>query len=109
MRRLLGGDVVLPAADQLRVARGLEELGRPSEASRAYEAYGKSYPDRHVATLAMLKSADIQRRVLNNPGRARYIYEELTRRPLPSDVEAIVRDRLAATVRAVDRMRQGAA
>jgi len=109
MRRLLGGDVVLPAADQLRVARGLEELGRPSEASRAYEAYGKWYPDRHLATLAMLKSADIQRRVLNNPGRARYIYEELTRRSLPDDVEAIVRDRLAQSERAVDRMQRGVA
>jgi len=109
MRRLLGGDAVLPASEQLRVARGFEEMGRPSEASRAYEAYGKWYPDRHVATLAMLKSADIQRRVLNNPGRARFIYEELTRRTLPGDVEAIVRDRLAASERAVDRMQRGAA
>lgn len=109
MRRLLGGEVVLPAADQLRIARGFEELGRPSEASRAYETYGKRYPDRHLATLAMLKSADIQRRVLNNPGRARYIYEELMRRALPADVEAIVKDRLTATVRAAERLEQGAA
>lgn len=109
MRRLLGGEVVLPSGDQLRVARGLEELGRPSEASRAYEAFGKRYADRHVGTLAMLKSADIQRRILNNPGRARYIYEELTRRPLSGDVEAIVRDRLAASERAVERLQRGAA
>lgn len=109
MRRLLGGEVVLPAAEQLRVARGFEETGRPSEASRAYEAYGKRYADRHLATLAMLKSADIQRRVLNNPGRARYIYEELTRRELPGDVATIVRERLAASERAVERQHQGAA
>jgi len=109
MRRLLGGQVVLQATDQLRVARGFEEMGRPSEASRAYEAYGKWYPDRRLATLAMLKSADIQRRILNNPGRARYIYEELARRALPGDVAAIVADRLAATVRAAERLEQGAA
>lgn len=109
MRRLLGGEVVLQPADQLRVARGLEEMGRPSEASRAYEAYGKHYPDRHLATLAMLKSADIQRRVLNNHGRARYIYEELARRTLPRDVGVIVRERLDASVRAAKRQEKGAA
>jgi membrane associated rhomboid family serine protease len=109
MRRLLGTAAVLPPAEQLRVARGFEELGRPSEASRAYEAYGRSYPDRHASALALLRSADIERRALNNPGRARYIYEELLRRELPADIGEMVRERKQVTERALERLHHGAA
>jgi membrane associated rhomboid family serine protease len=109
MRRLLGGEILLPPAEQMRVARGFEELGRPSEASRAYEAYGKRYPDRHAAALAMLKSAEIQRRALNNPGRARYIYDELSRRPLPSDLQSLVEERRRVTERHMKRLEHGVA
>jgi len=109
MRRLLGSASVLPPVEQLRVARGLEELGRPSEASRAYEAYGRCYPDRHAAALALLRSADIERRALNNPGRARYIYDELLRRDLPADIADMVRERKQVTERALERLQRGAA
>lgn len=109
MRRLLGTSAVLPPAEQLRVARGFEDLGRPSEASRAYEAYGRSYPERHAAALALLRSADIERRALNNPGRARYIYDELLRRELPDDIATMVRERKQVTERALERLRRGAA
>lgn len=109
MRRLLGLAAVLPPVEQLRVARGFEELGRPSEASRAYEAYGRSYPERHAAALALLRSADIERRALNNPGRARYIYEELLRRELPADIAEMVRERKQVTERALERLHRGAA
>jgi membrane associated rhomboid family serine protease len=109
MRRLLGGAATLPAVEQLRVARGFEELGRPSEASRAYEAYGMQYPERHAAALAMLRSADIERRALNNPGRARYIYEELLKRDLPADLVEMVRERKQVTERALARLTRGAA
>jgi len=95
--------------EQLRVARGFEELGRPSEASRAYEAYGRSYPERHAAALALLRSADIERRALNNPGRARYIYDELLRRELPADIAEMVRERKQVTERALERLHRGAA
>ncbi|HLQ67081.1 MAG TPA: rhomboid family intramembrane serine protease [Candidatus Limnocylindrales bacterium] len=93
MRRLLGAQAVLPPAEQLRVARGFEELGRAGEASRAYEAFGREYPARPSATLALLRSADLERRTLNNPGRARYIYEELLRQDLPADLADMVRER----------------
>jgi hypothetical protein len=75
------------------VARACEELGRAGEASRAYEAYGKDFPDRENSTVALLKSAEIEQRVLNNPGRANYLYEELLRRPLEPDLERVVRER----------------
>jgi hypothetical protein len=109
MRRLLGTAAVLPPVEQLRVARGFEELGRPSEASRAYEAYGRSYPERHAAALALLRSADIERRALNNPGRARYIYDELLQRELPADIADMVRERKRVTERALERLHRGAA
>jgi tetratricopeptide (TPR) repeat protein len=92
MKRLLGG-VTLPPAELLRVARGCEELGRPGDASRAYEAYGRNYPDRDGAALALLKSAEIEQHALNNPGRARFLYDELLRRPLRPDLEQMVRER----------------
>jgi hypothetical protein len=91
MKRLLGG-VTLPPGDLLRVARGCEELGRPGDASRAYEAYGRNYPDRGGAALALMKSAEIEHRALNNPGRARYLYDELLRRQLKPDLEKLVHE-----------------
>lgn len=109
MRRLLGSRSVLPPVEQLRVARGFEELGRPSEASRAYEAYGRSYPERHAAVLALLRSADIERRALNNPGRARYIYGELLQRNLAPDLAEMVLERKRVTERALERLQSGAA
>jgi hypothetical protein len=92
MKRLLGS-VTLPPAELLRVARGCEELGRPGDASRAYEAYGRTYPDREGGALALLKSAEIEQHALNNPGRARFLYDELLRRPLRPDMEQMVRER----------------
>jgi len=109
MRRLLGSSAMLPPVEQLRVARGFEELGRPSEASRAYEAFGRTYPDRHAAALALLRSADIERRALNNPGRARFLYDELLSRELPPDLGEMVRERKQVTQRALERLHQGAA
>jgi membrane associated rhomboid family serine protease len=106
MKRLLGG-VTLPPADLLRVARGCEELGRPGDASRAYEAYGRNYPDRGGAALALMKSAEIEHRSLNNPGRARYLYDELLRRPLKPDLEKLVQERAQRADAALAR--QGAA
>jgi membrane associated rhomboid family serine protease len=108
MRRLLGSEAALSPVEQLRVARGFEELGRPGEASRAYEAYGREYPERHAAALALLRSADIERRALRNPGRARYLYEELLKRNLPPDLAEMVRERKKVAERALDR-RRGAA
>jgi len=93
MKRLLG-PAAIPAGDLLRVARGFEELGRPGDASRAYEAYGRQYPDREGSAVALLKSAEIEQRALNNPGRARYLYDELLKRPLAPDLERIVRERI---------------
>lgn len=104
MKRLLG-DSTLPPGDLLRVARGCEELGRPGEASRAYEAYGRDYPDRENSTVALLKSAEIEQRVLGNPGRANYLYEELLRRPLEPDLERVVRERAGLGVAAAPRER----
>lgn len=109
MRRLLGGEALLPAAEQLRIARGFEELGRPSEASRAYEAYGRNYGDRPAAAIAMLKSADIERRMLNNPGRSRYICDELLKRALPDDVRRLAEERIALADRELARLHGGAA
>lgn len=109
MRRLLGGGVLLAPAEQLRIARGFEEIGRPSEASRAYEAYGKSYGDRPAAALALLKSADIERRMLNNPGRARFLCDELLRRALPDDLRRLAEDRMVLADRDLARLHDGAA
>ncbi|HET7904694.1 MAG TPA: rhomboid family intramembrane serine protease [Candidatus Eisenbacteria bacterium] len=103
MKRLLGGDVGLPPADLLRVARASEELGRPSEASRAYEAYGRRYPERQAAALALLKSAEIEGRLLNNPGRARYLYDQILRLPLSEELRAVTENRRRSTERALER------
>jgi len=96
MKRLLGA-VTLPAEDLLRVARACEELGRPGNASRAYEAFGRHYPDREGAAVAMLKSAEIEQRTLNNPGRAKYLYDELLLRRLTPDIERVVREHVVRT------------
>jgi membrane associated rhomboid family serine protease len=109
MRRLLGGAVFLPAAEQLRIARGFEELGRPSEASRAYETYGRNYGGRPAAALALLKSADIERRMLNNPGRARFLCDELLRGALPEDLRRLAEERIALADRDLARLNAGAA
>ena len=97
MKRLLGA-VTLPPVELLRVARACEELGRSADASRAYEAYGKRFPERQAASLALLKSAEIERRLLNNHGRARYIYDELLRRPLSDSTRELVEERRIATM-----------
>ncbi|HEX7079186.1 MAG TPA: rhomboid family intramembrane serine protease [Candidatus Eisenbacteria bacterium] len=109
MRRLLGGEVLLDATEQLKVARGFEDLGRPSEASRAYETYGKNYVDRPGAALALLKSADIERRMLNNPGRARFICDELLRGALEPDLRRMVEERRTLAERDLARLHDGAA
>ncbi|MBI4364367.1 MAG: rhomboid family intramembrane serine protease [Candidatus Latescibacteria bacterium] len=93
MKRLLG-DVAIPPADELRVARGFEEAGRPTDASRAYEAYGRHHPDAPAAWTALLKCADIERARLNNPGRAQYICSEILRRTPPPEIERMARERL---------------
>ena len=102
MKRLLGA-VTLPPAELLRVARACEELGRSADASRAYEAYGRRYPERQAAALALLKSAEIERRLLNNHGRARFIYDELLRRPLSDSTRVLVEERRAATLRIMQK------
>jgi membrane associated rhomboid family serine protease len=104
MRRLLG-EGTLDAPVLLRLARGLEEAGRPSDASRAYEAYGRQYPERAGAAAALLKSAAIEQSQLNNPGRARFLYQELLSRVLPPDIEEIVRTRASAAEEALARQR----
>jgi hypothetical protein len=104
MKRLLGGDVVLAPADLLRVARASEELGRPSDASRAYEAYGRRYPERQAAPLALLKSAEIERRLLNNPGRARFLYDEILKLPLRTELREVAEARRRATDMALERL-----
>jgi membrane associated rhomboid family serine protease len=92
MKRLLG-EVTLPPGDLLRVARALEVLDRPGGASRAYEEFGRLYPDRDSAAVAMLKSAELEAGALNNPARARYLYDELLRRALTPEIERVVRER----------------
>jgi hypothetical protein len=104
MKRLLG-NVTLPAPDLLRVARGFEQLRHPSDASRAYEAYGRNYPDEPGAPTAWLKCIDIERKVLNNPGRAQYLCQELLMRPLTPEVERMARERLRATEEALAAQR----
>lgn len=94
MKRLLGA-VPVPAPDLLLLARGFEELGRPGDASRAYEAFGRYHPERESSAVALIKSAEIEHTTLNNPGRARYLYDELLRRPLKPDLERLVRQRMA--------------
>jgi membrane associated rhomboid family serine protease len=94
MKRLLG-PVPVPAGDLLRLARACEELARPGDASRAYEAFGRQYPELEGSAVALLKSAEIEHRTLRNPGRARYLYDELLRRSLRPDIERLVRARAA--------------
>jgi len=107
MKRLLG-DVSIPSGHLLRIARCYEERGRPSDASRAYEAYGRHYPEAPGAATALLKCVDIERKVLNNPGRAQYVCRELLRLPLQPDVERLARDRLRAVEEALERQRGAA-
>jgi len=104
MKRLLG-NVTIPASDLLRVARGFEQRGRPSDASRAYEAYGRNYPAAPGATTALLKAADIERKLLNNPGRAQFLLRELLHRPLTPEMERLARERLRATEEALAAQR----
>lgn len=102
MRRLLG-ESTLPAPDLLRLARALETEGRPGDASRVYEAYGRLYPDEAGATVALLKSAGIEQSRLNNPARARYLYHELLARELPPQMAEVVRSRADAAEQALRR------
>lgn len=107
MKRLLG-NVAIPPGDLLRVARGYEEADRPSDASRAYEAYGRHHADAPGAWTALLKCADIERKILNNPGRAKYVCSELLGRTPPPDVERLARERLRAIDEAL-ALQRGAA
>ena len=108
MKRLLG-DVPIPSGHLLRIARRYEERGRPSDASRAYEAYGRHFPDAPGAVTALLKCVDIERKVLNNPGRAQYVCQELLRLPLSQESERLARERLRAVEEALAVQRRGAA
>jgi membrane associated rhomboid family serine protease len=107
MKRLLG-DVSIPSGHLLRIARCYEERGRPSDASRAYEAYGRHFPEAPGAATALLKCVDIERKVLNNPGRAQYVCKELLKFPLRPDVEGLAKERLRAVEDALERQRAGA-
>jgi hypothetical protein len=102
MRRLLG-EATLPAPDLLRLARALEEVGRPGDASRVYEAYGRQYPEGEGAAAALLKSAAIEQSRLNNPARARFLYHELLARELPPEIAQVVRTRADAAEQALRR------
>src|SRR5258705_14024152 len=93
MKRLFG-DVSISSGQLLRVARSYEERRRPSDASRAYESYGRRYPEAPGAASALLKCIDIERRVLNNPGRAQYVCQELLKLDLPPDVAKLARERM---------------
>jgi len=106
MKRLLG-DMPIPAPDLLRIARRFEERGRPSDASRAYESYGRHYPDAPGAVTALLKCVDIERKVLNNPGRAQFVCKELLKLPLRPDLERMAKDRLHAVEEALLVQRGG--
>jgi len=107
MKRLLG-DVTVESEDLLRIARGFEEAKRPSDASRAYEAYGRRFPGAPGAVTALLKCADIERKRLNNPARAQYIYRELLAGGLSSDIESLVCERMRTTEEAIQRQRGAA-
>ena len=104
MKRLLG-DVAIPSGYLLRIARCFEERGRPSDASRAYEAYGRHYPDAAGAATALLKCIDIERRVLNNPGRAQYVCQELLKREIPPEVAKLARERMDAVMEQLVKQR----
>ena len=93
MKRLFG-DVSISSGHLLRIARSFEERRRPSDASRAYESYGRHYPDGPGAATAMLKCIDIERRVLNNPGRAQYVCQELLKLKLSPENEKLAKERL---------------
>jgi len=93
MKRLFG-DVSISSGHLLRIARSYEERRRPSDASRAYESYGRHYPEAPGAASALLKCIDIERRVLNNPGRAQYVCQELLKLDLPPDAAKLARERM---------------
>lgn len=92
MKRLFGEEITLQPGDLLRVARACEVLGRPGDASRAYEEYGRLYPEREGAPVALLKSAELEAE-LQNPARAKVLYDELLRRSLTPEFERVVRER----------------
>jgi rhomboid family protein len=104
MKRLLG-DSSIPSGYLLRIARQYEERRRPSDASRAYEAYGRHYPEAPGAATALLKCVDIERKILNNPGRAQYVCRELLKLPLQPDIERLARERLQAVEEQLARQR----
>lgn len=106
MKRLLG-DVSIPSGHLLRIARSFEERGRASDASRAYEAYGRHFPEAYGAATALLKCIDIERRVLNNPGRAQYVCQELLKLPLSPDLERLARERMRLVEESLARQRGG--
>ena len=104
MKRLLG-DVSIPSGHLLRIARCYEEKRRPSDASRAYEAYGRHYPEAPGAATALLKCIDIERRTLNNPGRAQYVCQELLKWKLAPDMERLAKERMRAVEEQLQRQR----
>lgn len=106
MKRLLG-DVAIPSGHLLRIARCFEERGRPSDASRAYEAYGRHYPEAPGAATALFKCIDIERRILNNPGRAQYVCQELLKLRLAPELERLARERMRAVEEQLQRQRAG--
>src|SRR4051812_19173741 len=58
---------------------------------------------RRAAPLALLRSADIERRALGNPGRALYLYEELLKRNLAPDLAEMVGERKVVAERALQQ------
>jgi len=104
MKRLLG-NVSIPGPHLLRIARSFEQRGRPSDASRAYESYGRHYPDASGSVTALLKCIDIERRVLNNPGRAQFVCQELLRRSIAPEQERLARERLRLVEEQLARQR----
>jgi len=47
--------------------------------------------------VAILKSTEIEQRTLNNPGRAKYLYDELLLRRLTPHIERVVREHVERT------------
>ena len=56
---------------------------------------------------ALLKCVDIERKILNNPGRAQFVCKELLKLPLRPDLERLARERLHAVEEALLVQRGG--
>jgi membrane associated rhomboid family serine protease len=87
-------DAVLSARDQMTVAGQLERLGHHADAAQAFTLGATAYPGTEEAQTALLRTATLYIRQLNNPAHAAQLLQYLLREYPASTWAEMARERL---------------